>query len=125
MRWIARNSSGESLVYRCPTDVGGSSVNRLKKVQGKKKRVAAITAAEKQAAIDAEKQPVKLIKTDETQPQNTEAETVAERVAVEGDVTFEEVTVEQDAVEETVVAEPEVDEATVNFLSTKDEDVIF
>lgn len=100
----------------------------MKKVQGKKKRVAAITAAEKQAAIDAERQPVKSIKTDETQPQDTETETVAERVAVEGDVdevTFEEVTAEQDAVEETVVAELEADEATVNFLSTKDEDVIF
>ncbi|KAF8557278.1 ATPase, V1/A1 complex, subunit D [Imleria badia] len=57
-----------------PTHADGSLVNRLKKVQGKKKRD-----------------------------------------AIEEDAT----------VEETVVAEPESEEATVDFLSTKDADVIF
>jgi hypothetical protein len=99
----------------------------LKKVQGKKKRDA-ITAAEKQATIDAERLAMKSIKTDETQPQDTGAVTLVESDVVEGgvvEVAVEEVTVEQDAVEETVVAEPEVEEAPVDFLSTKDEDVIF
>lgn len=133
-----------------PTHADGSLVNRLKKVQGKKKRVAAIAAAEKQAAADAEeKKPVKLVKTDETQPLNTEEMTVAENVASEGnvEVAVQEVTAEEDAVqedagekdavkedatieedaavEETVVAEPEVEEPVVDLLSTKDEDVIF
>ncbi|KAG8217843.1 vacuolar ATP synthase subunit D [Butyriboletus roseoflavus] len=110
------------------TDTDGSLVNRLKKVQGKKKRVAAITAAEKQAATDAKKKPVKPIKTAETQSLNTVAETVAEIVAVEGSLieeVVEEVTAEEGAVEEIAVAEPEVEEVTVDMLSTKDEDVIF
>lgn len=94
----------------------------MKKVQGKKKREAAITAAAaKQVTIDAQRQRVKLIETDETQPQDTGAMTVAKS----DEVTIEEVTAEWDAVEETVVAEPEVEESTVDFLNTKDEDVIF
>ncbi|KAF8447568.1 ATP synthase subunit D-domain-containing protein [Boletus edulis BED1] len=103
---------------------------RLKKVQGKKKRQAAITAAEKQAITDAQNKPVKSIKTDGTQPQvpvaateeEVEEEVVAEEIA---EVADEEVTVEEDAVGETAVAEPEVEEATADLLSTKDEDVIF
>ena len=62
---------------------------------------------------------MKLIETVETQPQDTGAMTVAES----DEVTIEEVTAEWDAVEETVVVEPE--ESTVDFLNTKDEDVIF
>ncbi|KAF8136736.1 ATP synthase subunit D-domain-containing protein [Boletus edulis] len=91
---------------------------RLKKVQGKKKRQAAITAAEKQAITDAQNKPVKSIKTDGTQPQVPVA-------ATEEEVEEEVVTVEEDAVGETAVAEPEVEEATADLLSTKDEDVIF
>lgn len=77
---------------------------------------------------DAEKKPVKSIKTDETQPQNTVAEPMVECVAIEGNIgeeLVEEVTVEDGAVEETAVAEPEVEEVTVDLLSTKDQDVIF
>ncbi|KAG6376464.1 ATP synthase subunit D-domain-containing protein [Boletus reticuloceps] len=115
-----------------PTDTDGSLVNRLKKVQGKKKRQAAITAAAKQAITDAQNKSVKSTKTDETQPQGPVAATeeeVEEGVVAEesAEVADEEVTVEEDAVGETAVAEPEVEveEATVDLLSTKDEDVIF
>ncbi|KAH0827055.1 vacuolar ATP synthase subunit D [Lanmaoa asiatica] len=87
----------------------------FRRVLGKKKRLAAIAAAEKQTTADAKMKPVKSIT----------AETVTESVTIEG--TVEEVTVEEDAVEETAVAEPEVEveEATVDLLSTKDTDVIF
>ena len=133
------------------TDADGSPVNRLKKVQGKKKRQTAIDTAAREAAADAEKKPVKSIKADETQPQTTVAVTEAESTAAQEnvevaaedvlieEVVIEEAPVEEDAVkentaentaeentvEETVVAEPEVEEATVDLLSTKDEDVIF
>lgn len=99
-----------------------SLVDRLKKVQGKKKREAAITAAEKQAIADTKKQPVK------TQPENTVTVTAAESVAGEegvAEVVIEEVTSQEDAVEETALAEPDAGEASVDFLSTKDADVIF
>lgn len=108
--------------------MNGSLVDRLKKVQGKKKRLAAITAAEKQAIADAEKQPVKSVKIDETQPENAVAVTAAESVAAEEsvvEVVIEEVTSQEDAVEETAVTEPEDGEASADLLSTKDVDVIF
>ncbi|KAI9570481.1 ATP synthase subunit D-domain-containing protein [Boletus coccyginus] len=95
---------------------------RLKKVQGKKKREAAITAAEKQAIADTKKRPVK------TQPENTVTVTAAESVAAEegvAEVVIEEVTSQEDAVEEIALAEPDAGEDSVDFLSTKDADVIF
>lgn len=86
---------------------GSSLVNRLKKVQGKKKRNAAIAAAGNQATTDAKKKPVKSIKTDETRSQNPVVETVAESDAAEG------TDVEEDQVVEGTVAEEVVEEVTV------------
>lgn len=104
-------------------------MNRLKKVQGKKKKQAAIAAAEKQST-DTEKKPMKSIKTHEIQPQDA-FENVAESVLVEEIAIkeVEEVIVEEAAdeyaVDETVIEGPEAEEAAVDLLGTKDEDVIF
>lgn len=102
----------------------------MKKVQGKKKRHAAIAAAEAQATTDAEKKPVAPVKIDETKSRNAEVETAAESVVPEGTIVEEvageaPVQVVADAVEETAVTEPEVEDVTVDLLNTKDEDVIF
>jgi len=88
---------------------------RLKKVQGKKKKQAAITAAEKQAA-DA---------THETQSQDTVDNVVVEGIVIEGIVVEE--AAEENAVDENVFtgAEAEAEGAAVDLLNTKDADVIF
>ena len=133
MRWIARNFSGKSwFVARSPGERAQiSHFNRLKKVQGKKKRDAAIAAGTGKQATKGAEELVKSIKI-EAHSQDTTTETVAESVVPEATIVEEvaeepaaEVTAEEDAVEETGVAEPEAVEVTVDLLSTKDEDVIF
>ncbi|KAG9318816.1 ATP synthase subunit D-domain-containing protein [Chiua virens] len=114
-------------VYNASDRHERSLAHRLKKVQGKKKRLAAIADAAKQA----ENKPVKSVKIDETQPKDTVAVSVVETTTAE-EAVIEEVVIEEvvkgvavdgDGAEDVTLAEPE--EPTVDLLSTKDEDVIF